>query len=112
MKKHKIALLLLVSFGFTKVSYSQTVFEEDIQDYDNATGIGCFEKEPITNGANFYIVCKSGRSEEAAWNAVLYKGKIACGVNKLSLFFNVSPTLPENNGIHGAQAEIQCGHKP
>ena len=91
---------------------AQTLSPEDVEDFNLETGIGCVSKKTITDKADFYFVCKSKKSDEVAWNAALYRSKVACGQDKFSVFFNVPPSLPTENGIAGAQVEVSCGSKP
>ena len=109
MNKHgllifKITLLLSIS----PLLHAQSAYEDDIKDFDATTGIGCISKEPLTEKAEFYFICKSKRSADAPWNAALYRGKLACEGKNFSVFFNVNPTIPVENGVYGAQVELSC----
>lgn len=112
MTKNQFMITLIFAFGFSITTNAQTVYEEDIQDFDEASGVGCINKEPVTDSANYYFVCRSRHSGENAWNAALYRGKIACKKDKFSVLFNVPPSLPTENEIYGAQVEIKCATKP
>jgi hypothetical protein len=103
---------ILVSIIAVSVAHAQELSPEDVQDFDEATGLGCIAKDPVTGSADFYYACRSRTSADQAWNAALYRSKMACGGDKFSLYFNVSPSLPLENGIHGAQVEVGCGGTP
>ncbi len=93
------------------LSLAQTLDPEDIREYDEKTGLGCISKKPITEKADFYHICRSKKSGEVAWNAALYLSKVACSTDKLSVHFKLPPSLPTENGIHGAQVEVSCVRK-
>jgi hypothetical protein len=103
---------VLAVLVFATVAQAQTLSPEDVQDLDKATGVGCIAKDPVTEKADFYFVCWSSKSGEQAWNAALYRSKVACGKDKFSVYFNVPPSLQTEDGIHGAQVEVGCGKKP
>lgn len=107
LSKAFLAILVVAT-----VAQAQTLSPEDVQDLHEATGVGCIAKEPVTENADFYFVCRSNKSREHAWNAALYRSKVACGKDKFSVYFNVPPSLPIEGGIHGAQVEVGCGKKP
>ena len=102
------AILLVVS----PISHAQPLQQEDVQDFDKKTGIGCISKKPVTDKADYYHICKSKKSGEVAWNAALYRSKIACSSGELSVHFKIPPSLPTENGVYGAQVEVSCGKKP
>ena len=102
------AILLLIS----PFSQAQTLAPEDVQDFDEKTGVGCISKKPITDKADYYHVCRSKKSGEVAWNAALYRSKTACSSDELSVHFKIQPSLQTENGVHGAQVEVSCGKKP
>jgi hypothetical protein len=108
----KVVLLLAATLLMTFPALAQTVSEDDIKDFDSLTGTGCSQRDPVTKKADFYFVCKSKASGEGAWNAALYRAKLACGKDKFNVFFNIPPSLPKENGIYGAQIEVSCGTKP
>ncbi|MEQ1836241.1 MAG: hypothetical protein ABL862_07375 [Candidatus Nitrotoga sp.] len=112
MIRRKSIAVLAVALGFGAHVHAQSAFEDDIQEYNPVSGIGCISKTPITKNAEFYFVCRSKRSDEYAWNAALYRGKMACGGRNFSVFFNIRPSLPKENGIYGAQVELRCVEKP
>ena len=97
---------------FCSSSQAQILSPEDVQDLNEKTGVGCISKDPVTEMADFYFICKSRKSGELAWNAAMYRSKVACSSDQLRVFFNVSPSLPIENGFHGAQIEVGCGEKP
>ena len=111
MNKNLITTTLALLIISSSAS-GQTLNPEDVQDFNSETGIGCNSEEPVTEKADFYFVCKSKVSGETAWNAALYRSKVACGKDKFSAFFNVPPSLPTENGIFGAQVEVSCSAKP
>ncbi len=102
------SISLLILFWGSPSFPNQSVYEDDIQDFDEKTGIGCTSKEPVTKKAEYYIICISKRSGDAAWNAALYRGKLACKGKNLSIFFNVNPTALTPRGYYGAQVELSC----
>lgn len=104
----KQALFLIL---LSPLSYAQTLTPEDVKDFDEATGVGCIQERPVTKKADYYFICKSSKSGELAWNAALYRSGVACGKDKISVYFNVPPTLPTKNGIYGAQVEVGCSKK-
>ncbi|WP_345552596.1 hypothetical protein [Microbulbifer aestuariivivens] len=104
------AFILLLFFA--TVSYAQTLSPEDVQDFNKTTGVGCTEKKPVSENADYYVVCKSRKSGEQAWNAAMYRSKVECSADEISVLFNLNPALPTENGIHGAQIEVNCGPKP
>jgi hypothetical protein len=93
---------------FVVAEQTQPAFEDDIQEYSDKSGIGCVSKHPVSSAAEFYFVCRSRRSAEAAWSAALYRGKLSCGGANFDLFFNVSPGLPKEGDIYVAQVELKC----
>ena len=103
-------MLPLLLFPF--FANAQDLSPEDVQDLDEQTGVGCIEKTPVSEQADYYVICKSSKSGEQAWNAALYRSKIACKQDKFSVYFNVPPSLPIENGIHGAQVEVACSTQP
>ncbi|RCU50008.1 hypothetical protein DU002_10320 [Corallincola holothuriorum] len=111
MKSILIKLLVIGTLVPT-MALAQTLAPEDIQEYDSQTGIGCISKEPVTKKADYYHICKSKKSGEVAWNAALYRSKVACSSDEMSVHFNMSPSLPTKDGIHTAQVEVTCGKKP
>lgn len=112
MKQLTLALLFVAALEHGDLAPAQAALEDDIQDYNEISGIGCVSKKPITQDAEFYFVCKSKRSGESAWNAALYKGKLACNGNNFSVFFNLPPSLPVEGSIYSAQVEVRCVKKP
>lgn len=97
-------LLLLSSY----VLSSQVAYESDIQDFDEKTGVGCRSNKPVSGNAEYYFVCISKVSADAAWNAALYRGKMACKGKDLSVLFNINPTTQAPSGFYGAQVELNC----
>jgi hypothetical protein len=97
----------MVFWGSSSFS-NQSAYEDDIQEFNEETGIGCTSKEPITENAEYYFVCISKRSADAAWNAALYRGKLACSGKNFSVFFNVNPTASAPSNFYGAQVELSC----
>lgn len=105
-------LLLFVAIGYAAVTQGQAVFSDDVQDFNNITGVGCFEKIPVTKNANFNFTCKSRKSEDHAWYAVMHRVKRACGTENIFLFAYVPPILPAEHDMYGAQAEFNCVPQP
>jgi len=103
-----MSCLLVISLA----AFGQALNPEDVQDFNSESGIGCISRAPVTEKADFYFVCKSKVSSETAWNAALYRSKVACDKEKFSVFFNVPPSLPTENNIFGAQVEVSCSAKP
>jgi len=101
-----VALLLLATS-----SEAQDLSLTDVQDYDASSGIGCLSQKPVTKKADYYFICRSKISEEQAWDAAIYRSKVACSSDEISVHFNVSPGVPPENGIFGAQIEVSCGKK-
>ena len=113
MKVSKIFSKKFLSLIFlASIVHAQTLTPEDVQDFNKTTGIGCMGLKPVTAKADFYFVCKSNKSEDQAWDAALYRSKVACGKDKISVHFNVAPSIPSENGIYGAQVEVSCNKKP
>jgi len=109
MHRIKIKIILLSMLLWSFFSYSnQSAYEDDIQDFNVETGIGCKSNKPITEKATYYFICISKRSGEAAWNAALYRGKLACKGKDFSVFFNLNPTAPAPDKLYGAQVELSC----
>jgi hypothetical protein len=109
MNKHGLLILkITILLSVSPLLHAQSAYEDDIRDFDKTTGIGCISKEPQTKEAEFYFICKSKRSADAAWNAALYRGKLACKGKNFSVFFNINPTIPVQENIYGAQVELSC----
>jgi hypothetical protein len=109
---HIYVKIILVQILFSSIAQAQALSPEDVQDLNSKTGVGCAEKDPVSENADYYVVCKSRKSAEQAWNAALYRSKIACSSDKLSVLFNVSPSLPKENGVFGARVEVSCDKNP
>lgn len=112
MSQTALTLLFVAAVGQGDLAQAQAVHEEDVRDYDESTGIGCVSKKPITERAEYYFVCKSKRSGESAWNAALYRGKLACNGNIFYVFFNLPASSPVEDAIYGAQVEFRCDNNP
>lgn len=103
---------ILFTLVISSTAQAQTLSPEDVQDFDSTTGVGCITKSPVTDKADFYFVCTSSNSGDQAWNAALYRGKVACGSDELSVYFNVPPSITTESGFYGAQVEVGCGKEP
>lgn len=107
-----LVVLTIISLSiifWSSVSFSnQSAYEDDIQDFDKETGVGCTSKEPVTKKAEYYFICISKKSGDAAWNAALYRGKLACNGKNFSVYFNINPTVPAPINFYGAQVELSC----
>lgn len=108
MNRFSIALLIIAASPFVTAEQAQQVMEAEIQDYVAERGIGCVSKRPMSNNAQFFFVCRSRRSVESAWNAALYRGKLACNGTSFSVLFNVPPGLPKEGDVFVAQVELSC----
>jgi hypothetical protein len=108
MKRFTIALLLIAASRCAAAEQPQAAFQEEIQDYDDKSGIGCNSRPPVTKNAQFHFVCRSRRSGESAWNAALYRGKLACHGANFDVLSNVPPSLPDEGEIYVAQVELKC----
>ena len=107
MKIVIIYALFIVSVLASAKTFALTKI--DIQDYNEATQIGCLSKTPVSENADVYFVCKSRQSIEIAWQAAMYRAKVACDAEHINVLFNVSPEVPSENGVFGAQVEVNCG---
>ncbi len=108
MNRFSIALLLVVASRCAAAEQTQPAFEDEVQDDIAKSGIGCISRHPLSKDAQFYFVCRSKRSVESAWNAALYRGKLACSGANFNVFFNVRPDLPKEGEIFVAQVELRC----
>ena len=104
--------IVLGTVLLSSVAHAQSLSPEDVQDLDNITGVGCIEKTPVSEQTDYYFICKSRESGGQAWNAALYRSKVACSSDTFSVLFNVPPSLPTENSVFGAQIEVSCGAKP
>jgi len=103
--------LLLITFALQTPCFSAEVVvdAEELKDFSELTGVGCLvkdDKDGITA-----IVCKSKRSAEFAWNAVLARSKFRCqaeGKPNINMLFLRPPSLPVENGVYTAQMDIRC----
>ncbi len=109
MNRIALTVISLSAIFYSEISLSnQSAYEDDIQDFNKETGIGCISKNPVTEKAEYYFICISKRSRDAAWNAVLYRGKMACNGKNVSLYFNINPIAPAPDSFYGAQIELSC----
>jgi len=113
MNRIILTIISAAIFFWSSLSFSnQSAYEDDIQDFNKETGIGCTSNKPVSEGAEYYFICLSKRSADAAWNAALYRGKLACNGKNFSVYFNVNPKAPAPSSFYGAQVELSCAKKP
>ncbi len=106
----KIIILSTIIFLIFSVSAS-ALTRQDVQDYDETTKIGCFSKQPISDKADVYFICKSRHSKEIAFQAVMYRVKLKCNSDWLNMLFKLPPDVPTETGLYGVQMEASCNAK-
>jgi len=110
MKIVIIPALFIVTVFTSATTFALT--KKDVQDYNEATKTGCLSKTPVSEKADVYFVCKSLQSTEIAWDAAMYRAKVACDADRINVLFNLPPKVQSESGVFGAQVEVNCGNKP
>ena len=59
--KIKQLLSALILLLIPLLASAQSLSPEDIQDFDEETGMGCIEKNPVSEQADYYVICKSNK---------------------------------------------------
>lgn len=102
-----IIFSMLIIFGLNSMASEIEIDPSEVIDFDEKTGIGCIQSKPDAEKI-VHVVCKSKKSAELAWNALMYRAKNTCGSQKVGILFRIPPELPAENGVFAAQMEFKC----
>lgn len=111
MRLKMLSAALAVVTPMLCMSGDLVVDPEEVKDFKEATGVGCQVEENREGPGIVSIVCRSKKSGDLAWNAVMARSKMRCQSSRkkmIQMLFLKPPSLPVENGIFAAQMDIKC----